>query len=123
MLKIRYGVFETNSSSTHSLIMCSESEYKLLKDELMLIDWEKLISRHDAIQNLIKEYPNKFSWKAIKDMSQEEVNDILYEYLDYQTLEYYFDEDNCESLETFHETYTTAHGDKVHVFGKYGYDG
>ena len=28
MLQIREGCFETNSSSTHSLIMCSESQYK-----------------------------------------------------------------------------------------------
>ena len=31
MIKIRKGVFETNSSSTHSIIICSQAEYKQLE--------------------------------------------------------------------------------------------
>ena len=34
MRQIRQGVFETNSSSCHSITMCSEEEFKALKAEL-----------------------------------------------------------------------------------------
>ena len=32
-LSIRKGVFETNSSSTHSLTMCSEDTFKVILEE------------------------------------------------------------------------------------------
>ena len=31
MIKIRNSVFETNSSSTHSIIICSQAEYEQLE--------------------------------------------------------------------------------------------
>ena len=40
--QIRRGVFETNSSSTHSIVICSEEEYKKwVKGELMFDSWEE----------------------------------------------------------------------------------
>lgn len=39
--QIRRGVFETNSSSTHSLTMCSEEEFEKWKNGEILFDrWE-----------------------------------------------------------------------------------
>lgn len=38
MLKIRQNVFETNSSSTHSLILCSDEDYAKLNNEELFID-------------------------------------------------------------------------------------
>lgn len=38
--QIRYGVFETNSSSVHSLTMCSEEEFEAWKrGEVLLKRW------------------------------------------------------------------------------------
>ena len=38
--QIRRGVFETNSSSTHSLTMCSEEEFEQWKNgELLFDEW------------------------------------------------------------------------------------
>lgn len=34
---IRYGVFETNSSSTHCMVMCTKKEYEDLKNGLKSI--------------------------------------------------------------------------------------
>jgi len=42
MLQIRTGCFETNSSSTHSLIMCSENQYKdWIDGKLYYCQWEE----------------------------------------------------------------------------------
>lgn len=38
-IQIRQGVFETNSSSTHSLTICSKQEYEDFKNGKLLIDW------------------------------------------------------------------------------------
>ena len=37
MFKIRQGVFETNSSSVHSMIMVNDEEYKKLNKEELFI--------------------------------------------------------------------------------------
>jgi len=35
---IRIGMFETNSSNTHSMIICSEEEYAKLKNEELFVE-------------------------------------------------------------------------------------
>ena len=49
--QIRRGVFETNSSSTHSLTMCSKSEYDEFEKGNMYIErWvSKLYTKEDMI--------------------------------------------------------------------------
>lgn len=39
---IRYDVFETNSSSVHSLCVCNEEEYKKFKKRDLVLDTYKL---------------------------------------------------------------------------------
>ena len=59
MIKVRKGTFETNSSSTHSLVMCSESEYDLLeKKEAFLADDTVILK-----ENLFKDYLDQKQWK------------------------------------------------------------
>lgn len=54
MIKIRYGCFETNSSSVHSLIIVNEEEYKqLLNGELFLDYCGNSISKDEAIESLL----------------------------------------------------------------------
>lgn len=92
--QIRAGVFETNSSSTHSLVICSKEEYEKLQKGELFIDYyyDKLISsKEDA------KYPE----------------DVI-------TLDEFFDNDY---LETFSRSYTTPKGEEVVAFGKYGYNG
>ena len=45
--QIRRGVFETNSSSTHSLTMCSEEEFEQWKKGKVLFDenYETFVSK------------------------------------------------------------------------------
>ena len=49
---IRYGVFETNSSSSHSLCVCTKEEYeKFKKGDLVLDTYEsKLIPRPEDFE-------------------------------------------------------------------------
>ena len=54
MIKIRYGVFETNSSSVHSLIMCSDNEYQKFVDNELLYDYwnDCFITYNEALDRL-----------------------------------------------------------------------
>ena len=41
MIQIRQGVFETNSSSTHALAICTQEEWDKLKSgEYLVNEWE-----------------------------------------------------------------------------------
>jgi hypothetical protein len=77
--QIRIGIFETNSSSTHSISICTEAE-----------------------------------WLALKENSTEELSeDIIENYDDYIN----------GDLETYCKQYTTPGGEKLVIFGSYGYNG
>ena len=90
---IRRGVFETNSSSTHSLTMTSKEEYdKWQSGELVFNEWDKTFHKVD---------------------STEAKND------DCKTCDEFWDD--CD-YETFHEEYKSPSGDVVVAFGYYGGD-
>lgn len=119
MKAIRRGVFETNSSSTHSITLCSKEDYgKWVKGDVFLDrDWRSkkdFISKEEAIQKL---KDSKY-YKDLDYNDEDAVNEALREEELY-TSENYFDDD----LESFESTYTTKSGETVVAFGKYGYDG
>ena len=91
--QIRRGVFETNSSSMHSLTICSQVEYDA---------WEKG-------ELLMDSYDDVF----VKPADVEADSDR------YQTVKEYFNND----LESFDKKFTSPSGDKMVAFGYYGYDG
>lgn len=41
MIQVRTGVFETNSSSTHSLILCTDETYQKFLREELFVDWDE----------------------------------------------------------------------------------
>lgn len=49
MIKIRKGTFETNSSSTHTLIICTDEEYKNAKNLYMDMVSERVFTREEYI--------------------------------------------------------------------------
>ena len=134
--QIRRNIFETNSSSTHSLIICSEEEFKAWeKGEIYFDEYgkEKFIS-NTGLNEYDKEMAemdyeknkNKFqkNWRDLsKDAKQEyylkyaKENGIINENI--KTYEEYMDD---YSLETFVQRYISKSGDKIVVFGKYGID-
>lgn len=121
--QIRRGTFETNSSSMHSLTMCSEDTYEKWENgELLFYDWDEgFIKKSDIIEELKNEkrrdgtlyYPD-VDWD-----NETEVEKFLYE-KGILTMDQYFDE---EYLECFEDRYITENGDCVIAFGKYGYNG
>ena len=116
MKKIRKNVFETNSSSTHSLVFCSEEEYKKLQSNKMYID-------HFGDQLYTEEEFNKIVKETAEecDVSVEEVLDDPRCYEIPVTLDEWIDLDY--NLEYSEYTHTTKSGEKVHALCKYGYDG
>lgn len=98
--QIRRGVFETNSSSVHSLTMCMQSDFdKWVAGELVWNKWDKkLVPITDEIRN--------------------EVGD---RYSSYLTYDQFCDWDYIE-YKTFKKTFTTPNGEQVVGFGYYGED-
>lgn len=127
--KIRRGTFETNSSSTHAIVMCMELDYDRWQEcNLYLFTgsgWcypdnnkpEKnhFYTREEAIEF---EKTNKYVREDVNWTDEEEVNEILCEneFYDYE----YFWNEYCEDYEGYEETLTTPNGDKVVAFGYYG---
>lgn len=134
--QIRRCVFETNSSSTHSLTMCSEEEFEAWKrGELLFDEWTgKFVSPADLSDHdkkmAEKDYEAnkdefKKDWKDLSDNAKQKY------YKKYAKDNYIIDEDsktyeqyiNDSYLERFVQRYTSKNGDKIVAFGEYGYDG
>lgn len=121
--QIRRGVFETNSSSTHSLTMCSGEEYKKWENEEILYwgDADKFGTREEIIEEL----KNKKSWRGgfyydnVDWENEDDVHDVFSDE-NIKTCKEFFDN---EWFETFADSYTTSSGEEVVAFGYYGYDG
>ena len=123
MKVIRLGVFETNSSSTHTMVIMSEEEYdKWKKGELLKYRWEdKFITKEEndeIIKRLVEDYAKEHNI-PVEDV---DVDDLKYEYDD--DIAYTFEEyDDRMDLESDIEEYTTKNGEKLIIKCWYGYDG
>ena len=127
MIKIRRNVFETNSSSTHSLIICSEKEFNdFKKGDICVDDFGHFITKAEYLQQLL-EYINKHQKEgdSISELTPELIEKYerafcmiegVYSYDTYFSIKE-------EHLETYAEDYTTEKGEKIVVFGAYGFDG
>ena len=102
MEQIREGIFETNSSSTHTLTMCTKSEFDRWKSGELVYDIydEKLVPYTEEIR--------KIRVDGVDDgyMTYDDFND--WSYKDY--------------LERFEQHYTTPGGEEIVGFGTFGYD-
>lgn len=134
--QIRRKVFETNSSSVHTLTICSKKEYEAWKRGELLYDRysEELVSpvglTDDQKKDAAEEYEStkddfKKDWGELNSSAKEQWykkyaidHDIMDE--DLQT---YDDYENDYELESYSEQYTTESGDNIVVFGRYGRDG
>jgi len=94
LISVRRNVFETNSSSTHSLCICTENEYEKFKNGDMMYD----------------DYNEELQF-----VSDKELEEYKYRYKSYDSM--------GEWLEFYEEHFTTPSGDKMVAFGEFGYDG
>lgn len=98
MKQVRRSVFETNSSSTHSITICTEDEYdKFKRGELMYDRWNEKLVPNSAV--LVDSDDGQYS---------------TYDNLG---------ENEWYSLDTYSHRFTTPSGDKMVAFGTYGRDG
>jgi hypothetical protein len=144
MKQIRKNVFETNSSSTHTLAICTEDEYKDWKDGKLLFNkWNETfvknsinITKQDKVE--AEERYNTYKGKYYKDWSElteAERDEYTYNYIAQQRRQeksFSFEEDgltyqefmqNCnnDGLETETSHYTSPSGDKLVITCAYGY--
>lgn len=145
MKQIRCNVFETNSSSTHTLAICTEDEYKKWQEGKMLFNkWNETfiknsinITKQDKVE--AEERYNTYKGKYYKDWSElteAERDEYIYNYIAQQRRQeksLSFEEDgltyqefmqNCsnDGLETETSHYTSPSGDKLVITCAYGYN-
>ena len=102
-LQIRTGLFETNSSSTHSLTMCMKEDWEAFKrGDKLYDDWECCLVNTEDVTSSDDEY-------AYND-------ERYYTYEQFETEIW----GNWE--ENILETFTTPSGEKIVAFGYAGHD-
>lgn len=145
MKQIRKNVFETNSSSTHTLAICTEDEYKDWKDGKLLFNkWNETFVKNSI--NITKQdrkeaeerytiYKGKY-YKDWSELTEAEREEYTYNYIAQQRRQeksFSFEEDgltyqefmqNCnnDGLETETSRYTSPSGDKLVITCAYGYN-
>ena len=134
MIKVRNGVWETNSSSVHSLIMCNNDDYKkLLAGELMisgyeLLDADRFVTRETAmtkLHELYNENLRRFNYEYGIESFEEIENDksLADELLEREEIAYTLETYGGEEYEKFDDYFITDGGEKVWAFGYFGRDG
>lgn len=130
--QIRRGTFETNSSSVHSLTMCSQSDYDRWDNGEVIIftgsDWcypenNKPQKNHFYTKEEVIAFEKSSKYAPSEDFDwndDDAVMELLHENEWYDS-DYYWN-NYCEEYETFEDTMVTQSGEKVVAFGYYGHD-
>lgn len=144
MLQVRQGVFETNSSSTHSLNICTQEEFDdwIAKDSDICFIGEAwgdfnpdkfggrdFVTKQEVLDRAIeanKEKENEGrSKRSLYDVEHffEIPEDSWYDESEAQENNVYLSEDyESDTLEYYERKFTTPSGDKMIAFGMYGQD-
>lgn len=148
-VQIRQGLFETNSSSTHTITVVDAEDFENWKKGKVWYNTneEKFLPIDEAIEENIKtieadylesdeKLPESFKekyreLKSFEEAFRETEDDFDFDF-DYEDLKWEWESfyisretwlDSSSEYEEFDETYITKHGDKVVAFGYYGYGG
>lgn len=127
MRTVRRGTFETNSSSTHSITMCMESDYEKWKNgEMYWHRWnDELVSKEEVEKEMAKLRDEFIADNPDFDENNEEWKEELEQYINEDKMYYTYEEFNDYNYieyETFVDTFETPQGEKVVSFGYYGSD-
>lgn len=117
MKTIRAGVFETNSSSTHSLTICLKADFEKWKNDENVLHcrWGggDFITREELIEDFKKDEFNKdIDWN-----DEDQISEILDEE-GYKTYNQWIE----MGYEHYQGEFTTPSGDVVVAFGIHGYN-
>lgn len=95
MIQIRQNIFETNSSSVHTLVICTEDEFKKFdNDELCIDDWNDTLVP-------FSEYDGSTRFLSSDD---------------------FFEDKGFDHYLEHYEEHREINGTKIVVFGRYGND-
>ena len=135
--QIRVGVFESNSSSTHSLTIVSEDEFKKWKNgEVVFNRWQETFVENkepsfteDDVIDFYDDIKERF-WKSWDQLSGSEKQEFVNRYKDevlddedeeFMSYDRYMNYYN-DYLDTYVKYFTSPSGDKMVAFGYYGHD-
>lgn len=124
MKVIRLSVFETNSSSTHSMSILSEEEFsKWQNGELLKLKWEdEFVSKEDndkIIQALKEKYAQEYK-VDVEDIEIEDLEEI--DEMGEKIPMNFEDYDDWMDLERDINYYTTKSGEKLVIVCWFGND-
>ena len=118
---VRRGLFETNSSSIHSITMCSDDEWsKWVNGETY---FDRVCKKFYELNEDIERARACQSWDEAWDLYEsdkrnEYFHDCYHRFLTYEE----FNDWEYIDFETYDAEYTTDNGETVHAFGYYGHD-
>lgn len=120
--QVRRGVFETNSSSTHSLTMMMKSEYDRWHTEQLYLyeggyGWD--FDKPDKNQLYTKDEAVNFTKMNKYYKDEDEIDDEILKDAGFISS----DDEGNEYLEGFYQEFTTPSGETIVAFGEYGYNG
>lgn len=122
MIQVRNGVFETNSSSTHSIAICTKSEYDGWRSGDLYINdgwWSSSHSQYKNKRFLTKEEAFELVKSSSYCAPMDEDMDVDTYLRDYEIYDY-------ENWGGYHETdvnhYTTPGGEEIVAVCYYGND-
>lgn len=143
-VQIRQGLFETNSSSTHTITIADSEDFKNWKNDKVwysednddFLPVDKAIDANIAIieedfLNDGEKLPESFkkayyetksmeeAFEKIEEDFELEYDDLKWESVFYRSRKAWLELNS--DYEDFDEEYTTKHGDKIVAFGYYGY--
>ncbi len=136
MINIRNNCFETNSSSTHSLCMCTKSDYELWKNNEIYYDEciRTFITKEEFLSKIREEYSNHIQYygesiqefiqddnKLFENIDNDNILEIMNEYglYTFSNFEKYIKDYYYDKL---YNEFTTPGGEEVVSFGYYGHD-
>lgn len=129
MKQVRSNTFETNSSSTHSICMCTKDQYvnwvsdwSDLKADSILYYEEEFVTVEEAVKNVSNRYHEEIKLSDVLDASSPDHDDAIDALREdgYMTCD---DWDDYVENETYYDEFTTPNGETVVAFGYYGWDG
>ena len=129
MKQIRNGVFETNSSSVHSITMCMKSDYDKWVDGEVYFNqdggWsstspykdKQFVTKEEVIDILVNNKYRSEDKEELESLDQDDFEECIREHEFYTC-----DNHGGDYYEGFSDSFITPNGEEVVAFGYYGND-
>ena len=148
-LQIRQGLFETNSSSTHTITIVDAEDFENWKKGEVWYNEsdDKFLPVDESIEENIKTIENDFlrddeklpelfkeKYRELKNLEEAieaaeddpeltiDYNNLRWDYQSFYISHDFWRDVVTDEYEDYDESYTTKNGDKVVAFGYYGYN-